>query len=103
MSIPVAFKATHDMIIHHLDNIITTPAVKGLYRLLCTHTVSSSGDSPGITWLELYMLCLAFTPDHIALTHGQAAKSARTIAQQLSAFIASSKQFLHFAVATHFQ
>ena len=80
----------------HLSD--SKPVITGLSHLLlnfrCTHVV----DQPGLTWHELFLLALAFTPHPHAVVSSHTAQSAKNIAFLLRGFAVDTVKFVKFAL-----
>eukprot|EP00973_Karenia_brevis_P071985 10002069-Karenia_brevis.AAC.1 len=79
-----------------------SPGVQGLRKILDHVKVSASGDSVGLSWLEIFILSTAASTSPSMLTHSNTARSHPSLAIQLKEFISSSHGFLHFSTLPHF-
>eukprot|EP00973_Karenia_brevis_P046202 6404471-Karenia_brevis.AAC.1 len=99
--ITLRYKATKRMttqFLHHLPHAIT-----GLFRLLSCFRIASSGDTSGISWMELYFLAVALSPTPMLDFRTDRAQSRRTIAQLLREFMTASMKFVRFLLPRHYQ
>ena len=89
-------KVTQQQLQSHLDE--SKPVITGLSHLLvhcrCAHLV----DHPGLTWYELFLLALAFTPQPHTVVSSHSAQSAKSITFLLREFAVDTMKYVKFTI-----
>eukprot|EP00973_Karenia_brevis_P081157 11253556-Karenia_brevis.AAC.1 len=86
--IRMRFKATARMCTYYLTN--ASLVLQGFFQLLSCFRISSSGDTSGITWIEIFCLSIACSPNPLALYEHRSAQTQKTIVNHLREFVTSA-------------
>eukprot|EP00973_Karenia_brevis_P094568 12423157-Karenia_brevis.AAC.1 len=98
---PLGFKCTGHMVNRYLGD--APPSITGLKRLLTCCLFAADDSRSGLTWLELFLLSIAFCDAPLSLIRSDTARSQKLLVHQLREFAAQATLFLKFALAVDSQ
>eukprot|EP00973_Karenia_brevis_P055279 7685544-Karenia_brevis.AAC.1 len=94
------FKVDQTLMNKYLDT--TSPTIRGMHKIM-VHTTQHrlpTTDNPGITWLELLLLSLAASGQHLSILGVNIANKRKSIKLTLQQFIGQARNYIGFAFTT---